>query len=150
MELCPPVEVKKLLFPAATRGRAMPWSKRTTPPTEYYVSESNDDYYAFWCNKVLLKVKVIPLLFFNWAPPHEGISEGWRYSSTHSLNSALDRGKWSASRPARFTLRGRAPAIHWIWGWVGPKAVRDTAVKRKISSPHLESNPRTPIVQPVA
>jgi hypothetical protein len=33
---------------------------------------------------------------------------------------------------------------------VGPRAVLDTVVKRKIPSPRRESNPRTPIVQPVA
>jgi hypothetical protein len=33
---------------------------------------------------------------------------------------------------------------------VGPTAVLDAVVKRKIPSPHRESNPRTPIVQPVA
>jgi hypothetical protein len=32
---------------------------------------------------------------------------------------------------------------------VGPRAVLD-AVKRKISSPRRESNPRTPIIQPAA
>jgi hypothetical protein len=30
---------------------------------------------------------------------------------------------------------------------VGPRAVLDAVVKRKIPSPHQESNPRTPIVQ---
>jgi hypothetical protein len=33
----------------------------------------------------------------------------WRYSSTHSLTSALDGGEWSASRPGRFTLQGKSP-----------------------------------------
>jgi hypothetical protein len=33
---------------------------------------------------------------------------------------------------------------------VGPRAVLDAVVKRKIPSPRRESNPRTPIVQPVA
>jgi hypothetical protein len=33
---------------------------------------------------------------------------------------------------------------------VGPRAVLDAVVKRKISSLRRESNPRTPIVQPVA
>jgi hypothetical protein len=33
---------------------------------------------------------------------------------------------------------------------VSPRAVLDAVVKRKISSSCLESNPRTPIVQPVA
>jgi hypothetical protein len=35
-------------------------------------------------------------------------------------------------------------------GWVGPRAVLDTVVKRKIPSPRRESNPRNPTVQPVA
>jgi hypothetical protein len=33
---------------------------------------------------------------------------------------------------------------------VGPRAVLDVVVKRKIPSPRRESNPRTPIFQPVA
>jgi len=33
---------------------------------------------------------------------------------------------------------------------VGPRAVLDAVVKRKIPSPRRESNPRTPVVQPVA
>jgi hypothetical protein len=35
-------------------------------------------------------------------------------------------------------------------GWVGHRAGLDTVVKRKFPSPRRESNPRTPIVQPVA
>jgi hypothetical protein len=66
------------------------------------------------------------------------------------LTSALDGGEWSASCPACFTPRERAPATHWIGSWVDPRAVLDTVVKRKIPSPHHESNPRTLIVQPVA
>jgi hypothetical protein len=76
--------------------------------------------------------------------------EEWRYNSTHSLTSALGGGEWSASRPGRFTSRERAPGTHWIGGWVGPRAVLDAVVKRIIPSPRRESNPRTPIVQPVA
>jgi hypothetical protein len=33
---------------------------------------------------------------------------------------------------------------------VGPRALLDTVMKRKIPSPGRESNPRTPIVQPIA
>jgi hypothetical protein len=33
---------------------------------------------------------------------------------------------------------------------MGPRAVLDAVVKRKIPSPHRESKPVTPIVQPVA
>jgi hypothetical protein len=35
-------------------------------------------------------------------------------------------------------------------GWVGPRAVLEAVVKRKIPSPRRESNPRTQIIQPVA
>jgi hypothetical protein len=89
-------------------------------------------------------------LCFNWAPRHEGVLGEWRYSYAHSLTSALDGGEWSASRPNRFTPRERAPGTYCIRGWVGPRAVLDAVVKRKIPSPRRESNSRTPIVQPVA
>jgi hypothetical protein len=91
-----------------------------------------------------------PCAFSNSALRHEGVLGEWRYISTHSLTSALDGGEWSASRPGRFTPSERDPGTHWIGGWVGPRAVLDAVVKRKISSPRRESNPRTPIVQPVA
>jgi hypothetical protein len=39
---------------------------------------------------------------------------------------------------------------HWIGGWVGPRAILDAVVKRKIPSPRRDSNPRTPIIQLVA
>jgi hypothetical protein len=89
-------------------------------------------------------------LRFNWAPRHEGVLEEWSYCSTHSLALALDGGEWSASRPGRFIPRERAPDTHWVWGWVGYRAVVDAVVKRKIPSSRRESNPRTPIFQPVA
>jgi hypothetical protein len=72
------------------------------------------------------------------------------YSSTHSLTSALDGGEWSASLPCHFTPKEIAPGTHWIGGWVGPRAVLNAVAKRTIPSPRRESNPRTPIVQPVA
>jgi hypothetical protein len=62
----------------------------------------------------------------------------WRYNSTHSFSVAS------------FTPRERAPGIYWIGGWVGPRAILDVVVKRKIPSPHQESNPRIPIIQPIA
>jgi hypothetical protein len=73
----------------------------------------------------------------------------WRYSSTHAFTSALDGGEWSASSPRRFTPRKISPGTHWIGGWFGPRVVLEAVVK-KIASPLRESNPRTPIVQPVA
>jgi hypothetical protein len=92
----------------------------------------------------VVKVKVKLSLCFNYAPHHEGVLGERRYSSTNSSTSALDGGEWSASRP------GRALGTHWIGSWVDPRAVLDSVVKRKIPSPRRESNPRTPIVQPVA
>jgi hypothetical protein len=86
----------------------------------------------------------------NWAPRHEGVLGELRYSSTHSLTSAIDGGEWSASCPGRFTPRERSSGTHWIRGWVGPRAILDAVVKRKIPSPRRESNPRNPIFQPVA
>jgi hypothetical protein len=69
--------------------------------------------------------KVNLSLCFNWAPRHEGVLGEWRYSSTHSLTSALDGGEWSASRPDRFTPKERVPGTHRIGGWVGPRAGLD-------------------------
>jgi hypothetical protein len=94
------------------------------------------------------KGKVVPVLSLS-PTPWRRIGE-WRYSSTNYLTSALDGGEWSASRPGRFTPRERAPGTHWIGGWVGFRAVLDAVVKRKIPSSRRESNPRTPIFQPVA
>jgi hypothetical protein len=68
--------------------------------------------------------------FFNSSPCHEDVLEKWRYSSTHTLTSALTGGEWSGSRrPGRFTPRERAPGTHWIGGWVGPRAVLDIILK---------------------
>jgi hypothetical protein len=56
-----------------------------------------------------------------------------RYSSIHSLTSALEGGEWSASQPGRFTPRESAPGTHPCW--VGPSAVLDAVNKRKIPRP---------------
>jgi hypothetical protein len=90
----------------------------------------------------MLKGKVVP------AP--------WRRSGRikvylHAFFDLGTRWRWVVSfATGRFTARERAPGIHWIGVWVGPRAGLDAVVKRKIPSPRLESNPRTPIVQPVA
>jgi hypothetical protein len=39
--------------------------------------------------------------------------EEWRYSSTHSLTSAVGGGELSASRAGHFTPSERAPGTHW-------------------------------------
>jgi hypothetical protein len=64
----------------------------------------------------------------------------------HTLfTSVLCGDEWSALSP-----RVRVPGTHCIGGWVGPRAGLDAVVKRKIPSSHRKSNPRTPIVQPIA
>jgi hypothetical protein len=57
------------------------------------------------------------------------------------LTSALDGGGWSASRSGFFILKERAPATHWIGGWVGPSAGMNPVVGREISSPCRVWNP---------
>jgi hypothetical protein len=41
------------------------------------------------------------------------------------LTSALVGGEWSASLPARFTPGEKPSSIHWIGGWVDPRAPLD-------------------------
>jgi hypothetical protein len=89
------------------------------------------------------------VLFLNQEPRNEGVPREWRYNSTHSLTSALDGGKWWASRPGPFTLRERAPGTHWIGGWVGSRAGLGAVVKRKIPSPCRESNPWSSSAMPL-
>jgi len=73
-------------------------------------------YLAFGSLFWLLKVKVKLSLCFNWSPRHDGVLGECKYSSTHSVTSAIDGGEWSASRPrpGRFTSRERAPGTNWI------------------------------------
>jgi hypothetical protein len=100
------------------------------------------------CLHVLIKGKVVPVLLLSITPLRR--VGDFRCCSTHSLSSALDGGEWLASRSGRFTPRERALGTHWIGGWVGPRAVLNAVVKRKIPSPRRESNSRTPTIQPVA
>jgi hypothetical protein len=61
------------------------------------------------------------------------------------------RRRWVVSfRSDRFNPRERVHGTHWIWCWVGPRVSLDAVNRRKIPSPSRESNPGTPIVQPVA
>jgi hypothetical protein len=58
------------------------------------------------------------------------------------LTSALAGGEWSASRPGRFTPGERAPGIHWMGRWVGPRAGLGDVEKRKFFTlPGLELGP---------
>jgi hypothetical protein len=47
------------------------------------------------------------------------------------LTSALLEGEWSDSRPSRLTPGERAPGIHWIGGWMGPRFGLDDMEENK-------------------
>jgi hypothetical protein len=55
----------------------------------------------------------------------------------------------SASRPGRFTSRERTPGIHWIGGWVGPRAGLDAGASRKFPAPTGTRTPNHPAHSPV-
>jgi hypothetical protein len=60
------------------------------------------------------------------------------------LISALAVGEWSPSRPGRFTPEEMDPSIHWIGGWVDPRAGLDDVEKRKfLTLSGLELRPLT-------
>jgi hypothetical protein len=64
----------------------------------------------------------------------------------HSLTPVVDGGEWSASRPGRSIPRETAPRTHWIGDWIGPRAVPDAVVNRKIPSVYIftrRNNPDT-------
>jgi hypothetical protein len=91
---------------------------------------------------IIMKNKVVPVL--NLALHHKGVLRKRRYSSTHSLTSALDGGEWSASCPGRFTPRERAPGTHWIGGWVGPQSRSGRGGEEKNSQPPPGIEPYNP------
>jgi len=73
---------------------------------------------------------------------HEDPEGEYRYSSTLSLASALDGGRWSTPRPGRFTLRER-PGTHCTGGWVGSRAGLDKCEK-SVSHRDLIPDPSRP------
>jgi hypothetical protein len=72
----------------------------------------------------------------------------WRYSSTHSLTSALDGGEWSHSRPGRFTLKGKSTWYPLARRLGGPQSRFGRGGEEKNSQPL--PGIETPIIQPVA
>jgi hypothetical protein len=48
------------------------------------------------------------------------------------LTSALVGGEWSASSPGRITPGEKAPGIHCIGGWMGPRIGLNDVERRKI------------------
>jgi hypothetical protein len=66
----------------------------------------------------------------------------WMYRPTFSWLRHYLGGKWSSSRPGRFTPAEKAPGTHWIGGWVDPRAGLDYMEKWKfLTPPVLELRP---------
>jgi hypothetical protein len=71
-----------------------------------------------------------------------------------NVTSALAGDEWSASRPDCLTPGERASGIHWIGGWVDPRAGLGDVEKRKLFTlPGLEFQPlcrpaRKPVAMP--
>jgi hypothetical protein len=68
------------------------------------------------------------------------------YSSYSFLTSAVEGGKWSASRPGRaFSPRETAQDTHCTGGWVGPRASLDAETRGKMLCPCQGSNHDRPV-----
>jgi hypothetical protein len=118
------------------------WVVMSCPRPEFKWSISKCE--SFW---PVIKGKDLPVLF-NWTPRHEGVLGERKYSSTHSLTSALDEGEWSITRSDSFTPRERAPATYWIGSWVGSQSRSGHGGERKNSQSVLGLEP--PIIPLVA
>jgi hypothetical protein len=92
------------------------------------------------CYFLSLKSKVVPVL-------NELSTTPWKRMGSGCIDPHfLDLGtswRWAVnSRPGRFTPRERAPGVHWIGGWLDPRAGVDDVEKRKfLILPGLELQP---------
>jgi hypothetical protein len=115
-------------------------------PTQRKASTKNWLLTAPWCWSALLATDC-PCTYLSTTP--------WRRIGgvgvyLHAfLTSALDGGEWLASRPGRFTRSVKASSVHWIRGWVGPRAGLDVVEERKISIVIAPAGNWTPVVQSV-
>jgi hypothetical protein len=66
------------------------------------------------------------LCLINYAPRYN--------SASHNLDT-----RWKpVSRPGRLTFEERAADIHWIEGWMGPRAYLDDMKKKQFFPPGIE------------
>jgi hypothetical protein len=88
----------------------------------------------------LITCKVVPVLFLT---EYHAMKAYWDVEiQLHAFFNLGTRWRQVVSFTPRPPYpRKRAPATHWIGGWVGPRAVLDAVVKRKIPSRSRESNP---------
>jgi hypothetical protein len=87
---------------------------------------------------------------YKYSYPSVRLEDTWRNRGLqlHPLsNSALDGGAWSASRAGRFSPGYRATRVHYIGGWVGPRAGLDILGNREIPYPSWELKHHSSTVQ---
>jgi len=87
------------------------------------------------CNFVKVKVELSLCFFLTKHHATKAYWEGGGIAPLNCLTSALGGDEWSASYPDHSAPKERAPGTHWIGFWVGPRAVLDMVVKRKIPNP---------------
>jgi hypothetical protein len=85
-----------------------------------------------------LKVKLSLRFFSTEHHAMKAYWEEWRYSSTHSLTSALDGSEWSASRPGHFNFWGKSPWYPLDRRLGGPQILSGRGVEKKNSQWILE------------
>jgi hypothetical protein len=78
----------------------------------------------------MLKVKVNLYLS---TPCERAYDEAITHLQSYILTSAIDGGRWSASRPSYFTPWEEIPNTQWIGSWVGFRFGLDAVHKRKIA-----------------
>jgi hypothetical protein len=75
----------------------------------------------------LCKGKVVPLLLFYGASCQEGVLGSGDIAQAFST-AVLEGDEWSVSYRDSFNRRERTPGIHWIGGWMSPRAGLDAVV----------------------
>jgi hypothetical protein len=109
------------------------------PMARYSVKKKHGDYFTFYLSTHTVNLSLC-LTKYHDMKTYKRVEV-----QLHAfLISALDGGKWSATRSDRFTAGERTPGTHWIGGWVGPRAGLEAVEKRKNLSPCRESNPGRP------
>jgi hypothetical protein len=81
-----------------------------------------------------LKVKLSLCYFFNWAPRHKGVVEEYKYSSTHSLTSALEGVSGQLHAPAALP-QGKSPWYPLDRSLGGPQSRSGRGGEKKNSQP---------------
>jgi hypothetical protein len=109
---------------------------------EIHVWQYSSEIKIFLSQRYIYIGKIVLVFNSLSAMPWKPMSE-WRYSSI--ILDLGTRRRWVVSfMPRPLYPRGKIPATHPIWGWVGPGAGLDAVEKRNTSYPCRELNPGCP------